>query len=134
MAVDDELVSAAIALVRSRFGSIPWSGAAAMRLDDDSILTSASPDTVNDAVSLCHETGALCEAFKLGRQIVESVCVTQRSPDQFVVLTPCGVCQERLFLYGATVEVGVGAPVGTWQSLRLGQVQPHHWRNGLPGG
>lgn len=130
--MDDELVSAAVALVTKRFGQRAWAGAAAMRLDDGSILTSTAPDALNDAVALCHETGALCEAFKLDRRVVASVCVTQRSPEDFLVLAPCGVCQERLFLHGPDVEVGVGLPDGSWSSQRLAELQPHYWRNVLP--
>ena len=40
MAVDKTLVDAAIELVQERFGDEPWSGAAAMRLDDGSAITS----------------------------------------------------------------------------------------------
>jgi cytidine deaminase len=128
VAVDDDLIAAAVALVGQRFGTTQWAGAAAMRLDDGSIVTSTAPDAVNDAVALCHETGALCEAYKLGRSVVASVCLTQRSPGDFLVLAPCGVCQERLFLYGPAVEVGVGDKDGSWRSVRLDELQPYHWR------
>lgn len=107
MGVDQELVDATAALMRGRFGPTPWAGAAAMCLDDGSIVTSTAPDAINDAVALCHETGALCDAFKAGKAVVSSVCVVQPSADQILVLAPCGVCQERLFVYGPSVEVGV---------------------------
>lgn len=129
--VDEELADAAKGLIRQRFGDTAWSGAAAVRLEDGSILTSTAPDTVNDAVSLCHETGAYCEAFKLDKRITISMCLVQPAPGTFVVLTPCGVCQERLFLYGPDTMVGVPAP-GGWTLARLADVQPHHWRNVLP--
>src|SRR5581483_1593599 len=73
MAVDQELVEAAIELARTRFPGQDWSGAAALRLDDGAVLTSTAPDAPNSAVSLCYETGAMCEAFKRGRRVVESV-------------------------------------------------------------
>ena len=108
MAVDQELVDAAIELARTRFPRQDWSGAAALRLDDGAILTSTAPEFPNDAVRLCHETGAICEAFKRGRQVVASVCVTAADGDRgYWVLAPCGVCQERLFAYGPDVEVAV---------------------------
>lgn len=132
VSVDEELVNAAIDLVRQRFGGEPWAGAAAMRLNDGAIVTSTAPDSVNDAVALCHETGALCEAFKRGVSVVASVCVTTRPDGSYLVLAPCGVCQERLFLYGPEVAVGVGEAQGGWRSLRLGELQPHHWRKVLP--
>lgn len=98
MAVDQELVDAAIGLARHRFPGQDWSGAAALRLDDGAILTSTAPDTPNSAVGLCHETGAICEAFKLGRRVVASVCATAADKDRgYWILAPCGVRQERLF-------------------------------------
>ena len=81
------------------------------------ILTGTSPDSLKESVSLCHETGALCEEFRLGSAIVASVFVV-RAPDDrgYIVLSPCGVCQERLFAYGPDVAVGIpGADgPGSW--------------------
>ncbi|HEX3590621.1 MAG TPA: cytidine deaminase [Pseudonocardiaceae bacterium] len=128
MAVDQTLVDAAIELATTRFHGEPWSGAAALRLDTGAILTSTGPDAPNVAASLCHETGAICEAFKLGRAVTASVCVTASQPTgQFWILAPCGICQERLFAYGPDVEVGVpqGADPTRWQTVRLRDVQPH---------
>ena len=132
MTPTDDLADAAQQLIRQRFGDEPWSGAAAVRLDDGTILTSTGPDALNEAVSLCHETGALCEAFKLGRAVTDSICVVQPSPMSFRVLAPCGVCQERLFLYGPDVRVAVPTDDGGWTYVALSDVQPHHWRKGLP--
>jgi cytidine deaminase len=82
VSVDQELVNAAIELTRTRFPGQDWSGAAALRLDDGEILTSTAPDVPNSAVNLCHETGAICEAFKRGRRVVASVCVTAADGDR----------------------------------------------------
>ena len=132
MSIDDDLFHAALSLLRDRFGDEAWSGAAAVRLEDGTILTSTAPDALNPAVELCHETGALCEAFKLGGTVIESICVVQPTPGAFRVLAPCGVCQERLFLYGPTVRAGVPVPDGGWTLVALSELQPHHWRRGLP--
>ena len=119
-----------MALVEARFPDEAWAGAAAMRLEDGSVVTSTAPEAVNRAVEVCHETGALCEAYKLDRAVVASVCVTRSDQDATSwILTPCGVCQERLFAHGPAVAVGVPVPGDPrrWQSLRLDQVQPHWW-------
>jgi cytidine deaminase len=132
MAVDQALVDAAIDLATTRFAGEPWSGAAAVRLDDGAILTSTGPDAPNVAASLCHETGAICEAFKLGRRIIATVCVTAApTPGNYWILAPCGICQERLFAHGPDVEVGVPEPGDPthWQTLRLRDVQPHWFGN-----
>ena len=135
MAVDQELVDAAIELARTRFPGQDWSGAAALRLDDGAVLTSTAPDVPNSAVSLCHETGAICEAFKRGRRVVASVCVTAAGADRgYWVLAPCGGCQERLFAYGPDVEVAVPEPEDPrrWRTLRLRDVQPHWFARVFP--
>lgn len=138
MAVDQALVDAAIDLAHGRFAGQPWSGAAALRLDNGTILTSTGPDAPNVAASLCHETGAICEAFKLGRKVVASVCVTAADNDntgEYWILTPCGICQERLLAHGPDVEVGVPEPSDPrrWHTLRLRDVQPHWFGRVFPG-
>ena len=135
-AVDQELVDAAIALVHARFDeSGAEAGAAAMRLSDGAIVTSVAPAALNSAVELCHETGALCEAYKRGLDVVASVCVTRLEDRRDLwILSPCGVCQERLLVYGPDVAVGVPAPGDPtrWVSVRLRDVQPHWWGQVFP--
>lgn len=128
MAVDQTLVNAAIELASTRFPGEPWSGAAALRLDNGAILTSTGPDAPNVAAGLCHETGAICEAFKLGRRIVATVCVTAaENTSDYWILAPCGICQERLFAYGPDVEVAIPHTDNPtrWHTVRLRDVQPH---------
>ncbi|MFD7735636.1 cytidine deaminase [Kitasatospora phosalacinea] len=135
MAIDRALVDAATELTRRRFPGQDWAGAAALRLDDGTVLTSTAPEAPNGAVQLCHETGALCEAFKLGRRVVASVCVTAADGGRgFWVLAPCGVCQERLFAHGPDVEVGVPLPEDPrrWRTLLLRDVQPHWFARVFP--
>lgn len=77
---------------------------------------------------------AYCEANRLGARVVASVCVSRSQPDRpFLILAPCGICQERLALWGADVEVAVAVPgnPGAWQSKRLRELQPHYWRNAV---
>lgn len=136
MAVDQALVDAAIELAHTRFAGQPWAGAAALRTDGGTILTSTGPDAPNVAASLCHETGALCEAFKLGHAITASVSVTSTdNPGEYWIIAPCGICQERLFAYGPDVEVGIPEPTDPrhWHTVRLRDVQPHWFARVLPG-
>jgi cytidine deaminase len=132
MPVDQELVDAAVALARERFPEEPWSGAAAVRVSTGEILTSVGTvGTLNPGATLCHETGAILEAHKRRLEVTASVCVARsdRGHDRFVILTPCGICQERLMAWGPEVEVAVPAPGDptAWTSLRLGEVQPKWW-------
>lgn len=128
-------MDAAIHLIEARLPGQEWAGAAAIRLDDGSVLTSTAPKALNPAVELCHETGALCEAYKLGRSVVASVCVIRSDQHgAFWILAPCGVCQERLFAHGPAVAVAVPHPGDPrrWRSLRLDEVQPHWWQTVFP--
>src|ERR1035437_1493182 len=101
VSVDQKLVSAAVELVEVRLPGQQWAGAAPMRFSDGSIVTSTAPSVPNPSVEICHETGALCEAHKLHKPVRDWVCVIRSDHGgRFWILTPCGVCQERLFGYG----------------------------------
>lgn len=65
MEVDQKLFDAAVILIEERFGKKSDEGAAAIYTESGKIITSTAPDCLNDGVSLCHETGAFCEAFKI---------------------------------------------------------------------
>jgi cytidine deaminase len=129
MPLNQLLVDAALRQALERYTS-GYAGAAAVETDTGRIITSVSFDAPNDAVSLCHEAGAFCEANRLGERVVASVCVSRSSVDKpFLILPPCGICQERLALWGPEVEVAVsvkGKP-GEWESKRLREVNPHYW-------
>ena len=133
MPLDQTLVDAAINQALTRFPS-GYAGAAAILTETGQILTSVSFDPPNSAAGLCHETGAFCEANRLGVRVVASVCVSRSEPNRpFLILAPCGICQERLSLWGSDVEVAVAVPgmPSNWQSKRLGELQPYFWRNAV---
>lgn len=133
MPLDQSLVDAAIQQALTRFPS-GYAGAAAVRTETGQILTSVCFDPPNSGASLCHETGAFCEANRLGVRVVASVCVSRSEPGRpFLILAPCGICQERLAFWGFDVEVAVAVPgaPGQWQAKRLAELQPHYWRNAV---
>lgn len=134
MKVDQTLVDAAISLAENRYAGDPdrdgWAGAAAMYASDGRILTSVFVDSPNVVANLCCETGAIADAHKLRLAIVASVCVSRERPGaSFVILTPCGICQERLAYWGGDVQVGVprSDDPTRWLSKSLREVQPHYW-------
>jgi len=131
MKVDQKLFDSAVALIEERFGKSSDKGAAAIYTESGKILTSTAPDALNDGVSLCHEAGAFCEAYKIDEKIVASICIHQGENGKNITLTPCGICQERLYLYGGDVEVGVPnkKDPSKWESRKLKEVQPYYWRN-----
>jgi cytidine deaminase len=130
MKLDSKLVEAAISYVKSRFPTEEWAGAAAMYTEDGTILISTAPSAVNPSVELCHEVGAICEAHKLAKRVTATVCVSRDEKGQFQILTPCGVCQERLLVWGKDVEAAVPVEGKSmeWQVKTLGEIQPYYWR------
>ena len=129
MPLSQLLVDAALRQAIERFPT-GCAGAAAVETDSGRIITSVSFDAPNEAVSLCHEAGAFCEANRLGERVVASVCVSRSLPERsFLILPPCGICQERLAVWGPEVEVAVSVPgnPGAWQSKRLRELNPHYW-------
>lgn len=133
MKLDQRLVDAAIAQALERYPT-GYAGAAAIYTEDGQIITSVCFDTHNEAANLCHEAGAFCEANRRNLKVTASVCVSRATPDgSFIILTPCGICQERLAKWGMTVEVAVPADnnPSDWRAMTLGEVQPYYWGNSV---
>ncbi|MEU8278793.1 cytidine deaminase [Microbispora bryophytorum] len=130
MQLDQNLVDAAIGQMDRRWPPGEQGGAAALYLNDGQILTSVGLDNLNGGVSLCHETGAICQAYTLDKKITASVCV-YRDPERerVLVLPPCGICQERLALWGPDVQVGVpdDSSATGWRARTLREVNPFYW-------
>jgi cytidine deaminase len=108
---------------------------AAMLTSSGRILTSVYAEAVVDAACLCAETGAICEAHKLGEAVVASLCLrVNAATGTDHVLPACGVCQERLAYWGLNVLVAVppsksdhhDAPA-VFKSLR--ELRPHYWNS-----
>lgn len=137
MQADQDLFDHAVDHMRRRWPDSPEVVAAAVYLDDGSVLTGVALDNFNAAMTLCAETGPICEAYSTGRRILASICVS-REPgrDGFTVLSPCGACQERLALWGPTVEVGVSDPASStgWSSRPLLEVNPYYWASAFAEG
>jgi cytidine deaminase len=129
--LDQRLIDAAVDFVERRFPGQAWAGAAAMYVDDGEILISTAPEVVNDAVALCHEVGAICEAYARGKRVVATACVSRAESGRFVVLPACGVCQERLWYWGGEVQVAVphADREAGWKAVNLAEMAPHYWRN-----
>ena len=131
----DETVSACLNLIETRFPDGEERRAAAVLLADGTILTGTAPDAANPAVEVCHEIEPYAGAFRLNQAVVASVCLHRDDHGQFLVLSPCGVCRERLAVHGPDVLVGVAAPEDptqvVWKALR--DVLPDYWMTVFPG-
>lgn len=83
---------------------------------------------MNAATELCMETGAILKAHKLNTKVTHSICVAREDEtSKFVVLTPCGVCQERLFYWGENVKAAITNADGELVFKSLKEIQPYHW-------
>lgn len=120
-------------LLETRFPGKPDCGAAAVLLGDGSILTGTSPEFPNPSTTVCHETEPYLAAFRLNQPILASVCLHRTEDDCFVVLSPCGICRERLMMYGPEPLLGVPAPEDSTQVrwVHLGNMLPHYWQSVL---
>jgi cytidine deaminase len=121
-------------LIDSRFPDDTDRGAAAMLLQDGTVVTGTAPDAVNPSVEVCHEIEPYCAAFRLGQPVVASICLHRQPSGRTVVLSPCGVCRERLAVHGPHVLVAVAHPddatkIG-WKELR--EVLPDYWMTAFP--
>lgn len=133
MKLDQRLVDAVVAFVNARFPNQAGEGAA-MYTEDGEILLSTSPATLNESTTLCHEVGALCEAYARNKKVTATVCVSRESANApFIFFAPCGICQERLMIYGSDVECAVAkdSDPTQWEMRTLAELQPFHWRKAL---
>jgi cytidine deaminase len=129
MRLDQRLVDAAIEFVERRFPGAN-EGAAAMYTEDGEILVSTALEVLNESVALCHEVGAICEAYAKNKTVTATVCVARNERGGFDILSPCGVCQERLWYWGGNVEVAVPLDhdITLWRGVTLHQASPYYWR------
>lgn len=131
----DRVVGECKDLIEARFSGDEDRGAAAMLLEDGTVLTGTAPEAVNPSVEVCHEIEPYCGAYRLNQRVVASVCLHRQPGGRTVVLSPCGVCRERLAVHGPDVLVAVadrGDPtVVVWK--RLKDVLPDYWMTAFPG-
>ena len=127
MNVESSLYEAAVTLAAKRYPQ-GWGGAAAIRTETGKILTSVAPDIKNETLGLCMEVGAYLEAHKLNEAVTHSLCVSREDEaSEFKILTPCGVCQERLVHWGGKVLAAITNPENKVIFKQLRDLQPHHW-------
>jgi len=134
MDIEQQLYNEAIMLIQRRYPT-GWGGAAAMRTDDGLILTSVAPEVINASTELCIETGSICEAHKLGKIVTHSICVVRdNEKSNYRILTPCGICQERLYYWGSNVKAAISSNDGELIFKTLGELQPYYWNRTVGSG
>jgi len=127
MNIEQKMYEIAIELINKRYPK-GWGGAGVIRTEDDNYFTSIWLDNINESVSICIETGAMCEAYKHDSRVTHSLCVVRdEESGGYIILSPCGICQERLRFWGSNVMVGVTTPDRSLKFVPLSELQPYHW-------
>ena len=109
-----------------------WGGCAVMYTQEGEFLISVYLDSPNSASELCMETGAMCEAQKYNYTITHSLCVSRENEkEELKILTPCGICQERLRYWGNNVKVAISSPGNDIVFKTLDEISLHYWRKSL---
>lgn len=130
--IEKKMYATAVELIEKRY-PVGWGGAAVIHTDKDSYFSSVAIETANGSAVLCIEVGAMCEAHKYNEKVTHCLCVVrddEHSP--FKVLSPCGICQERLRYWGEDVQVGVTTDTGEVLFVELKELQPYHWTKAYP--
>ncbi len=95
--------------------------------------TSVSIDTANASAVVCIELGAMLEAHKNNVKVTHCMCLVRDDENSpYRVLTPCGICQERLRYWGEEVQVAVTTEENQIKFVELRELQPYHWTKAYP--
>ena len=125
--IEDPLLNAAVQLIKSRYPT-GWGGAAAVFTETGKVLTSIAPDIKIEALGLCIEVGAYLEAHKLNEAVTHSLCITRENEhSEFKILSPCGVCRERLAYWGGDVMAAIYTPNSEITFKPLRELIPDYW-------
>lgn len=130
--IETKMYEIATTFLKKRFPT-GWGGVGVVHTQQGSYFTSVALESANASVLLCIETGAMCEAHKFNEKVTHCLCVVREDENSpFQVLSPCGVCQERLRYWGEEVQVGVTTEDGSLLFVTLKELQPYHWTHAYP--
>lgn len=75
----------------------------------------------------------MCEAHKFNEKVTHCLCVVRDDENSpYKVLSPCGVCRERLRYWGEEVQVVVTTDDHSLLFVTLKELQPYHWYLAYP--
>lgn len=130
--IEKEMYKMAIEFIPKRYPK-GWGGVAIIHTEEGEYFSSVAIDTANVSAALCIEVGAICEAHKYNSKVTYCLCVVRDNENSpFKVLSPCGICQERLRYWGENVKVGVTNEENKLKFVTLSELQPYHWTNAYP--
>lgn len=130
--IENEMYRRAVELIKRRYPS-GWGGAGVVHTAAGRYLTSVSIETANASAIVCIELGAMLEAHKYNEKVTHCLCLVREDENAaFRVLSPCGICQERLRYWGEDVQVAVTCGDEELKFVELKELQPYHWTKAYP--
>lgn len=130
--IEQEMYRQAVALIETRYPT-GWGGAGVVHTAQGHYFTSVCMENANASAVLCIETGAMLEAHKYNEKVTHCLClVREDETSPFQVLSPCGICQERLRYWGEGVQVAVTTEDAVLKFVPLKVLQPYHWSRAYP--
>lgn len=130
--IEQEMYRQAVALIETRYPT-GWGGAGVVHTAQGHYFTSVCMDNANASAVLCIETGAMLEAHKYNEKVTHCLCLVREDENApFQVLSPCGICQERLRYWGEDVQVAVTTENTVLKFVPLKVLQPYHWTRAYP--
>lgn len=93
----------------------------------DTLLTGAAP------ASFTRPKAIIIQAFLLKPPMRPRMCLIRDDENApYRVLSPCGICQERLRYWGEDVQVAVTTDEDKIRFVELRELQPCHWTKAYP--
>ena len=127
MDIEKDMYNIAVEFIKKRY-PVGWGGAAVIHTEDGKFLISVAPEVLNSSAELCIETGAICEAHKFNSVVTHCICVVRDNEKcEFRILSPCGICQERLRYWGEDVKVAVTTEDNCLKFVKLKELMPYYW-------
>ena len=127
--IENEMYKRAVELIEARYPA-GWGGAGVVRTSKGNYYTSVSIDTANASAVVGIELGAMLEAHKYNEKVTHCLCLVRDDENSpYKVLSPCGICQERLRYWGENVQVAVTTDEEKIKFVELRELQPYHWTN-----
>ena len=127
MSIEQKIYDSALELLKRRYPKGDGY-AAAVRTESGKILTSVPPDTKNNSLEVCIELGAYLEAFKLDEAVTHSLCIYRENEhSEIIILSPCGICQERLVYWGGDVKAAISTKDNALTFKTIRELMPYHW-------
>ena len=130
--IENEMYRKAVELIEIRY-PVGWGGAGVVHTANGNYYTSVSIETANASAIVCIELGAMLEAHKYNEKVTHCMClIRDDEKSEFRVLSPCGICQERLRYWGEDVQVAVTNKEEKIRFVELKELQPYHWTKAYP--